>query len=73
MSVRASLLAVVALFYYLVIVKRMYIEAPERDAPIPVAPTLALSLILCVLGVVIFGVYPKPLVMAALRVAAPLF
>jgi NADH:ubiquinone oxidoreductase subunit 2 (subunit N) len=51
----------------------MYIEAPERDAPIPVAPTLALSLILCVLGVVIFGVYPKPLVMAALRVAAPLF
>jgi hypothetical protein len=29
--------------------------------------------ILCVIGVVVLGVYPKPIVMAALRVAAPLF
>jgi NADH-quinone oxidoreductase subunit N len=68
-----AILTVVALFYYLVIAKRMYIEAPERGTPIPVAPTLAVALLLCVLGVVVFGVYPKPLVMAALRVAAPLF
>jgi len=34
---------------------------------------LALSVLLCALGVVILGLYPKPLVMAALRVAAPLF
>jgi NADH-quinone oxidoreductase subunit N len=68
-----AILTVVALFYYLLIAKRMYIEAPERSTPIPVAPTLVISLLLCVLGVVAFGVYPKPLVMAALRVAAPLF
>jgi len=68
-----AILTVVALFYYLVIARRMYIEAPERVARIPVAPTLAVSLILCVLGVVILGVYPKPLVMAALRVATGLF
>jgi NADH-quinone oxidoreductase subunit N len=68
-----AILTVVALFYYLIIAKRMYIEAPERGTPIPVAPTLVISLLLCVLGVVAFGVYPKPLVMAALRVAAPLF
>jgi len=29
--------------------------------------------LICVGGVVVLGVYPKPLVMAALRVAAPLF
>ena len=51
----------------------MYIETPERLDRIPIAPTLALSVLLCVLGVVVLGVYPKPLVMAALRVAAPLF
>jgi NADH-quinone oxidoreductase subunit N len=68
-----AILTVVALFYYLLIAKRMYIEPPERPGRIPVAPTLALSLVLCVLGVVVLGLYPKPLVMAALRVAAPLF
>jgi NADH-quinone oxidoreductase subunit N len=68
-----AVLTVVALFYYLLIAKRMYIEAPERATRIPVAPTLAISLILCVLGVVALGLYPKPLVMAALRVAAPMF
>src|SRR5574341_1672214 len=31
------------------------------------------AVLLCVAGVVVLGVYPKPVVMAALRVAAPLF
>jgi NADH:ubiquinone oxidoreductase subunit 2 (subunit N) len=64
---------VVALFYYLLIARKMYIEAPERAGRVPVDAALAVSVLLCVLGVVIFGVYPKPIVMAALRVAAPLF
>jgi NADH:ubiquinone oxidoreductase subunit 2 (subunit N) len=51
----------------------MYIEPPERQGRVPVAPTLALSVALCALGVVILGLYPKAVVMAALRVAAPLF
>ncbi len=68
-----AILTVVALFYYLLIARKMYIEAPEKAGRIPVDPALALSVLLCVLGVVIFGVYPKPIVMAALRVAAPLF
>ncbi len=68
-----AILTVVALFYYLLIARKMYIEAPEKAGRIPVDPALAVSVILCVLGVVIFGVYPKPIVMAALRVAAPLF
>jgi NADH:ubiquinone oxidoreductase subunit 2 (subunit N) len=66
-------LTVVALFYYLNVAKRMYIEPPERPSRIPLAPALAVSLALCVLGVVALGVYPKPLVMAVLRAATPLF
>ena len=51
----------------------MYIEPPDTAARVRLEPALALSVILCVLGVVVLGVYLKPIVMAALRVAAPLF
>jgi len=68
-----AILTVVALFYYLLIARRMYIEPPVSTGRVPLQPTLAIALLLCVLGVVALGLYPKPLVMAALRVAAPLF
>jgi NADH-quinone oxidoreductase subunit N len=68
-----AVLTVVALFYYLVVARSMYIEAPTRPERVPVTPALALSLLLCVLGVVLLGLYPKGVVMAALRVASPLF
>jgi NADH-quinone oxidoreductase subunit N len=68
-----AVLTVVALFYYLIVVRRMYIEPPPRAERVPLAAPLALAVLLCVLGVVILGVYPRPVVMAALKVAAPLF
>jgi NADH-quinone oxidoreductase subunit N len=68
-----AILTVVALFYYLLVAKRMYIDAPERTQPVPVSPFLAFSILVCAVGVVGVGVYPKPLVMAALRAASGLF
>jgi NADH-quinone oxidoreductase subunit N len=68
-----AVLTVVALFYYLLVAKRMYIDAPERTAPVPVPPLLALAILICGLGVVVMGVYPKPFVLTALRVAATIF
>ena len=68
-----AILTVVALFYYLLVAKRMYIDAPERPGPIPVSPLLALAILICSLGVVAMGIYPKPFVLSALRVAATLF
>ena len=68
-----AVLTVVALFYYLLVAKRMYIDLPERSGPISVTPALSLSVLLCALGVVVVGVYPKPLVMAAMRAASALF
>ena len=68
-----AILTVVALFYYLLIAKSMYIESPPRPDHVKVAPALAASLVLCVLGILALGLYPKSVVMAALRVAAPLF
>ena len=68
-----AILTVVALFYYLLVAKRMYIDAPEKMAPVTAPFLLNFSIFLCVAGVVGFGVYPKPLVMAALRAASSLF
>jgi NADH-quinone oxidoreductase subunit N len=68
-----AILTVVALFYYLLVAKRMYIDAPDRAQPVPVPPFLALPIFVCVAGVVGVGLYPKPLVMAALRAASGLF
>src|SRR5437667_11811247 len=68
-----AILTVVALFYYLLVARSMYIEAPTRTGRVHLSATLALAVLICVGGVVVLGVYPKPLVMAALRVAAPLF
>jgi len=64
---------VVALFYYLLVAKRMYIDAPVRPGPIAVPPLLALGILICGVGVVAMGVYPKPFVLTALRVAAAIF
>ena len=68
-----AVLTVVALFYYLILARRMYIEAPQRTGRIAVAPPLALAILICALGVVGLGVYPKPLVELTLRVANGLF
>jgi NADH-quinone oxidoreductase subunit N len=68
-----AVLTVVALFYYLVVARRMYIEPPPRTGRLTLEPALALAVAICALGVVALGVYPRPLVTAALRVAGPLF
>jgi NADH-quinone oxidoreductase subunit N len=68
-----AVLTVVALFYYLVVARQMYIEAPLRATPVAVPPALALVLIASALAVVLMGLYPRPLVEATLRAAAPLF
>ncbi|MBI4591424.1 MAG: NADH-quinone oxidoreductase subunit N [Candidatus Rokubacteria bacterium] len=68
-----AVLTVVALFYYLIVAKRMYIEAPQRPGRIAVSPPLALAILICILGVVGLGVYPTPLVELTIRVANGLF
>jgi NADH:ubiquinone oxidoreductase subunit 2 (subunit N) len=56
-----------------VVAKQMYIDAPARPTPVPVPPALALVLLVSAVAVVVLGLYPGPLVDAALRAAAPLF
>ena len=68
-----ALLTVVALYYYLLVARRMYIEAPDRPEPVRVAMPLRLAILGCLVGVVGMGAYPGPWVTLAQRVAATLF
>ena len=68
-----AVLTVVALYYYLLVARRMYIEKPLRGEPVPVPGLLGTAIAVCVLGVVGIGVYPAPWVAATMRVASTLF
>jgi NADH-quinone oxidoreductase subunit N len=64
---------VIALYYYLVVARRMYIDAPVKPEPIRTSPAVLLAIGLCAVGVVVMGAYPQPWVAAALKAAASLF
>jgi NADH-quinone oxidoreductase subunit N len=68
-----AVLTVVALYYYLLVARRMYIEAPVRREPVPTPGPLGVAIAVCAIGVVGIGVYPAPWVALAQRVAATLF
>ncbi|MBI4888034.1 MAG: NADH-quinone oxidoreductase subunit N [Acidobacteria bacterium] len=68
-----AVLTVVALYYYLLVARRMYIEAPVRREPVPVPALLGVAILVCLVGVVGMGVYPSPWVTLAQRVASTLF
>jgi NADH-quinone oxidoreductase subunit N len=68
-----AVLTVVALYYYLLVARRMYIEPADRPQPVAIPAALALAIAGCVVGVVGMGVYPAPWVDMAMRIASTLF
>jgi NADH-quinone oxidoreductase subunit N len=68
-----AVLTVVALYYYLLVARRMYIEAPDRAEPVPIPGLLGVAIGVCALGVVGMGIYPGPWVELTMRVAGTLF
>jgi len=68
-----AILTVVALYYYLLVARRMYIEAPVNNTPVRVPALLSIGIGLCAFAVIAIGLYPGPWVAMALRVAATLF
>jgi len=68
-----AVLTVVALYYYLVVARRMYIEPPDTPGPVPVPAPLQVAIVICLVGIIGMGVYPQPWVEACLRVALTMF
>ena len=50
---------VISMYYYLIVIKRVYINMPKENTPIPVSFPMRLVLVTTVGGVLLLGIYPK--------------
>lgn len=66
----AVLNSVLSAFYYLRIVRLMFLAEPPTAERIPVSPTLGFALAVAVVGIILVGVLPSPLLDAAQDAAA---
>ncbi|NIM96966.1 MAG: NADH-quinone oxidoreductase subunit NuoN [candidate division Zixibacteria bacterium] len=55
----AVLTSVVSLYYYLGVVRQMYFQATTQESSVSTGAMLKIALIICVVGVLLFGVYPN--------------
>jgi NADH-quinone oxidoreductase subunit N len=55
--------------YYLGVVRQMFIAPATEEAPVRSTPSLSFSMGIAALGVLVFGVFPAPLIHAAERAA----
>ena len=53
--------SLISLYYYLNVIRQMYIEEPEDRSPLSVAPLTTGVLALLLAGMLFVGVYPGPL------------
>ncbi|MGH7275327.1 MAG: NADH-quinone oxidoreductase subunit N, partial [Nitrospiria bacterium] len=53
---------VIAMYYYLVVVKKLYIAEPTDRSPIPVPWELQAVIYVSLAGVLVLGIYPKPVI-----------
>lgn len=53
---------VISMYYYLVVVKKMYIAPPTDHRPIPLSAPMKAVVYATVVGTVALGVYPKPFI-----------
>jgi NADH-quinone oxidoreductase subunit N len=72
LALLGAVLTIVALYYYLVLASRMYIDPPQRPGALHLAMPLLIAILICVAGTVVMGLYPEPWVRASLAATAAL-
>jgi NADH-quinone oxidoreductase subunit N len=72
LALLGAVLTIVALYYYLVLASRMYIDPPARPGALHLAMPLLIAILICVAGTVVMGLYPEPWVRASLAATAAL-
>lgn len=58
----AGIASVISLYYYLQVIKQMYVHESNDLTEIPVSPAMKMVLLPLLVGVILIGVYPGPLV-----------
>jgi len=57
---------VISLYYYLMVAKRIYVDAPRSTSPIPVPAGIRLLLTIAILGIIVIGIFQGPFLDAAI-------
>ncbi|MBI3318147.1 MAG: NADH-quinone oxidoreductase subunit N [Candidatus Omnitrophica bacterium] len=64
---------VISLYYYLMIVKAMYVDLPEDSAPVPVSLPTRLAITGCLFGILLLGIWQAPFIGISFFAAQGLF
>jgi NADH-quinone oxidoreductase subunit N len=65
-----AIVTVLALFYYLNIARKMYIEAPQKEEPISIPLSLSIVIVISALAVAVFGLIPGTIAGPAIKAAS---
>ncbi len=66
LAIAAAVNSVIAVFYYVKIIKVMYLDPEPSGVPaVPLSPSLSLTLALCTVGLLVVGLLPGPWLTAA--------
>ena len=64
--------SIISLYYYLQVIRQMYIIPPRTEEPVPASRALSSARFIALAGVLLLGIYPTPLI-ELIRVAARAF
>jgi NADH-quinone oxidoreductase subunit N len=51
---------VISMYYYLIVVKKMYISEPHDPSPLKVSSPIKVVIYVCLAGTLAIGIYPQP-------------
>src|SRR3989454_4053814 len=51
---------VISLYYYLIVVKKMYIGEPHDSSPLKISGPIKVVVYVCLAGTLVIGIYPQP-------------
>jgi len=63
---------VIAMYYYIIVIKKMYISEPDDPTPIPVPGALQAVIYVSLAGTLLLGIWPQPFMTFSVAVAAGL-
>jgi NADH-quinone oxidoreductase subunit N len=67
-----AITSVIALYYYLMVARQVYIADPADERRFPIARPLSVAISLCVIATLVIGIYPRPFVALGERAATSL-
>jgi NADH-quinone oxidoreductase subunit N len=51
---------IISLYYYMMVAKRIYVDAPHSTSPILVSATMRLLMMIAIIGIVMIGIFQGP-------------